>query len=226
MYIIIVGCGRVGAQVATLLSEEGHNVVVIDKDQGAFKRLGTTFNGLTIVGNGFELDVLREAGIEKANAFCSLTNGDNTNIMASQIAKKMFKVPRVIARVYDSARAHIYETLGLEILSGTVLFASMIRDKLIDERLSSFLIETGDLGVIELDINVGVAGKKVSELTVANEFLIVTVIKGGDAHGSDVIIPLPDTALEEGDKVQGIVRMGSIRKIKKLFGLERPYAGE
>lgn len=219
MYIIIVGCGRVGAQVATLLSEEGHNVVVIDKNQGAFKRLGSTFNGITIVGNGFELDVLREAGIEKANAFCSLTNGDNTNIMASQVAKKIFKVPRVIARVYDSARAHIYESLGLEIISGTVLFAAMIRDKLIEERLSSFLIETGDLGVIELDVNSGVAGKKIADLTVPNEFLIVTVIKSGDPHGHDVIIPLPDTTLEKGDKVQAIVRMESIKKVKKMFGL-------
>jgi trk system potassium uptake protein len=219
MYTIIVGCGRVGAQVATLLSEEGHNVVVIDKNQEAFKRLSTGFNGVTIVGNGFELDILKEAGIEKADAFCSLTNGDNTNIMASQVAKKIFKVPRVIARVYDSARAHIYESLGLEILSGTVLFAAMIRDKLMDRRLSSFIIETGDLGIIELEVNEALAGKTVAEVSIVNEFLIVTILKGRDTHGQDTVIPLFDTRLEKGDKVYGIVRTESIKKVKKMFGL-------
>lgn len=221
MYIIIVGCGRVGAQVATLLSQEGHNVVVIDKEAGSFKRLGHNFNGVTIVGNGFELDVLKEAGIEKADAFCSLTNGDNTNIMASQVAKKIFSVPRVIARVYDSARAHIYESLGLEILSGTVLFAAMIRDKLIDKRLSSFIIETGDLGIIELDVPKALAGKVVADVIVPNEFIVVTVVKGSDPHGQDIIIPLSDTHLEKGDKVYGIVRTESIKKIKEMFEAEK-----
>lgn len=217
MYIIIVGCGRVGARVATLLSEEGHNVVVIDKNGSAFKRLGTTFNGVTLVGSGFELDILKEAGIEKADAFCSLTNGDNTNIMASQVAKKIFRVPRVIARVYDSARANIYESLGLEILSGTVLFAAMIRDKLMDKRLSSFIIETGNLGIIELDVPSSLAGKTVSDVTIANEFIVVTIAKGCDTHGQDIIIPLPDTHLGKGDKVYGIVRTESIQKIKEIF---------
>ncbi len=219
MYIIIVGCGRVGAQVATLLSGEGHNVVVIDRNSEAFKRLGSNFNGLTLLGNGYELDVLKEAGIEKADAFCSLTNGDNTNIMASQVAKKIFNVPRVIARVYDSARAHIYESLGLEILSGTVLFAAMIRDKLMDKRLSSFIIETGDLGFIELEVNESTAGKTVADLGIPNEFLAVTVAKGSDVHGQDILIPLPDTCLEKGDVVYGIVRISSIKKIKELFGV-------
>ncbi len=217
MYIIIVGCGRVGAQVGTLLSQEGHNVVVIDRKLEAFKRLGSNFNGVTIVGNGFELDVLKEAGIEKADAFCSLTNGDNTNIMASQIAKKIFGVPRVIARVYDSARAQIYESLGLEVLSGTVLFAAMIRDKLVDKRLSSFIIETGNLGIIELDVPKSLAGKNVSQVALPNEFIIVTISKSCDTHGRDIIIPLPDTYLEKGDKVYGIVRTESIKKIKEMF---------
>ncbi len=224
MYIVIVGCGRVGAQVATLLSQEGHNVVIIDKHEESFKRLTHNFNGVTVVGNGFELDVLKEAGIEKADAFCSLTNGDNTNIMASQVAQKIFKVPRVIARVYDSARANIYKSLGLEVISGTVLFASMIRDKLVDKRLSSFVIETGDLGIIEFDVNEQVAGKAAGEMIVPNEFMIVSILKNRDAHGQDIVIPLPDTHLELGDKVYGIVRTASIKKVKKIFGVESKNA--
>ncbi len=217
MYVIIVGCGRVGTQVSTLLSQEGHNVVVIDKNPEAFKRLGDNFNGLTLVGNGFELDVLRQAGIEKADAFCSLTNGDNTNIMASQVAKKIFKVPRVIARVYDSARAHIYETLGLEILSGTVLFASMIRDKLIDPHLSSFVIRQSGLGVIGLDVTEAVAGKTVAEVNLDHEFMIISLVKKKGNLNRDTVIPVADTKLELGDKVYGIVKTPTIKKVEKLF---------
>jgi trk system potassium uptake protein TrkA len=121
MYVIIVGCGRVGSELAKLLSNEGHNVVVIDKNHSSFDRLGGTFNGLTFVGNGFDLGLLRQAGIEKADAFCAVTNGDNTNLISAQVAKKIFNVPKVIARVYDPQRAHIYTALGLDIISGTVL---------------------------------------------------------------------------------------------------------
>jgi trk system potassium uptake protein TrkA len=217
MYVIIVGCGRVGTQVSTLLSQEGHNVVVIDKNPEAFKRLGDNFNGLTLVGNGFELDVLRQAGIEKADAFCSLTNGDNTNIMASQVAKKIFNVPRVIARVYDSARAHIYETLGLEILSGTVLFASMIRDKLIDPHLSSFVIRQSGLGVIGLDVTEAVAGKTVAQVNLDHEFMIISLVKKKGNLNRDTVIPVADTKLELGDKVYGIVKTATIKKVEKLF---------
>ena len=118
MYVIIVGCGRVGAELAKLLVNEGHNVVVVDKSPASFDRLGGAFNGLTLVGNGFDLDLLKQAGIENADAFCSVTNGDNTNLISAQVAKKIFKVPKVIARVYDPQRAHIYAALGLDISAG------------------------------------------------------------------------------------------------------------
>jgi trk system potassium uptake protein TrkA len=97
------------------------------------------------------------------DAFVSVTSGDNTNLMASQIAKKIFKVPRVIARVYDPRRADIYRKLGLDIISGTILVAAMIRDKLIENRFTSYLVETGELGVIEIIVNDELKGKKVSE---------------------------------------------------------------
>ncbi len=216
MYVIVVGCGRVGGQVATLLSGEGHNVFVIDKDPAAFKRLGKTFNGATLVGNGYELDVLREAGVEKADAVCSLTNGDNTNIMTSQVAKKIFRVPRVIARVYDSARAQIYESLGLEVLSGTVLFASMIRDKLVERRLSSFIIESGDVGLIELDVPDALIGKTVAETALPDAFRIIALLRSA-AGQQKRLIPSSDTPLERGDKIYGIVRTAAIPKAKRLF---------
>ncbi len=214
MNIMIVGCGRVGSQLALLLSQEGHNVTIIDKNQEAFKRLGGTFNGIQVVGNGFDEKLLRELKIDKQDAFVSVTSGDNTNLMASQIAKKMFKVPRVIARVYDPKRADIYRRLGLDIISGTVLVAAMIRDKLIENRFTSYLIETGELGVIEIVVTKDLKGKHVSELNIPDEFLVVVV-----ERKKKVNIPEPDMRLEIDDKVMGVVRTSSLKKIKEIFKL-------
>lgn len=214
MNIMIVGCGRVGSQLALLLSQEGHNVTIIDKNPDSFKRLGAAFNGVTVSGNGFDEKLLKELKIEKQDAFVSVTSGDNTNLMASQIAKKIFKVPRVIARVYDPKRADIYRRLGLDIISGTVLVAAMIRDKIIENRFTSYLIETGELGVIEIPVTAELKGKKVSELNITDEFLVVVI-----ERRKRVIIPEPHTRLEIDDKVMGVVRTTSLKKVKESFKL-------
>ena len=214
MNIMIVGCGRVGSQLALLLSQEGHNVTIIDKDPDSFKRLGGTFNGIAATGNGFDERLLKELKIDRQDAFVSVTSGDNTNLMACQIAKKIFKVPRVIARVYDPRRADIYKKLGLDIISGTVLVAAMIRDKLIENRFTSYLIETGELGVIEIIANSQLAKKKVGELTIPDEFLVVVV-----ERKKKVIIPQSDTRIEVNDKVMGVVRIASLKKVKERFKL-------
>jgi trk system potassium uptake protein TrkA len=214
MNVIIIGCGRVGSQLALLLAQEGHNVTIIDKNPDAFKRLGGTFNGMAVAGNGFDEKLLAELKIDKQDAFVSVTSGDNTNLMASQIAKKIFKVPRVIARVYDPRRADIYRKLGLDIISGTMLVAAMIRDKIIENRFTSYLVETGELGVIEIVINGSLKDKRVSEINIPDEFL-VTVIE----RKKRVIIPQPDARLEAGDKVMGVVRTSSLKKVKDRFKL-------
>lgn len=214
MNIMIVGCGRVGSQLALLLSQEGHNVTIIDKNQDAFKRLGGTFNGVQALGNGFDEKLLKELKIERQDAFVSVTSGDNTNLMASQIAKKIFKVPRVIARVYDPRRADIYRKLGLDIISGTVLVAAMIRDKLIENRFTSYLVETGELGVIEIIVTKDLKGKRVSELNMPDEFLVVVI-----ERKKRVIIPEPDAKVELDDKVMGVVRTSSLKKVREVFKL-------
>jgi len=215
MYIIIVGCGRVGGELAKLLSSEGHNVVIIDKNPHAFNRLGAGFNGITLVGNGFDPELLKSAGIEKTDAFCAVTNGDNTNIMSSQVAKKMFNVPKVVARVYDPMRAEIYKTLGLDVISGTILFASMLRDKIIESRFSSYLIETGELGVIEIDINDKFKGRPVEDINMPGEFIITAVIN----KKKQTIIPESRTVLEKGDKIMAVVKTASLQKVRKIFEL-------
>ncbi|MFH1621788.1 MAG: TrkA family potassium uptake protein [Candidatus Omnitrophota bacterium] len=215
MYVIIVGCGRVGSELAMLLSKEGHNVVVVDKNPTSFNRLGKTFNGLTLVGNGFDIKLLKEAGIEKATAFCSVTNGDNTNIISSQVAKKIFKVPKVIARIYDPHRAEIYKTLGLNIISGTVLFASMIRDKIIEEHFSSYLLESGELGILEVEVNTKIQEKTIGQINIPSEFMAVTFIK----KNKRATIPDPKDKLELGDRLIGVVRVQSLNKVRKALGI-------
>ncbi len=214
MHVIIVGCGRVGSQLANLLSSEGHDVVIIDKNPASFERLGSGFNGITIVGNGFDLESLKNAGIERADAFCAVTNGDNTNLVAAQIAKKIFKVPKVLTRVYDPKRAHIYTSLGLDIISGTILFASMLRDKIIESRFSSYLIETKDLGVIEIEVKEDLAGKKIQEVNIPKEFLVVAV-----RRLEGVTIPEPDTVLKKKEILMAVVKVTSLGKIREKFGI-------
>ncbi|MDD5730634.1 MAG: TrkA family potassium uptake protein [Candidatus Omnitrophica bacterium] len=215
MFVIIVGCGRVGSELAKLLSSEGHNVVIIDKNQNSFERLGNTFNGLSLVGNGFNLEVLKQAGVEKADAFCAVTNGDNTNLVAAQVAKKIFNVPKVLARVYDPQRANIYTALGLNIISGTMLFASMLRDKVVESRFSSYLIETKDLGVIEIEAKKDLIGKSIQEINVPEEFLVVAL-----RRLDGVIIPDSKTVLRPKDILMAVVKVASLDKIKGRFNLK------
>ncbi len=134
MYVIIMGCGRVGARLAQLLVTSGHEVLVLDTNASAFDRLGRDFPGSTMVGNGIDHDVLVKAGIERANAFAAVTQGDNRNIMASQIAKHVFKVPRVVTRIYDPIRQDTFQTLGLEAISPTVIGANVFFSKLTGEK--------------------------------------------------------------------------------------------
>jgi trk system potassium uptake protein TrkA len=204
----------VGSELAKLLVGEGHNVVIVDRNPASFERLGGTFNGLTVVGNGYDLSLLKQAGIERADAFCSLTNGDNTNLVSAQVAKRIFNVPKVIARVYDPHRARIYSALGLDIISGTILFAAMLRDKIIESRFSTYLIETKELGVIEIEVKNDLVGKSVQQMNVPGEFL-VTAIRTLEG----VFIPYPETILKDKDTLMAVVKVASLKKIKDKFGL-------
>jgi trk system potassium uptake protein TrkA len=130
MNIIIMGCGRVGAQVASLMDAAKHKVTVLDVNTSSFSRLPPSFGGMALLGDATDEEVLRKAGITGADAFVAVTEGDNRNIMAGQIAKYVFHVPRVICRVYDPARSDVYDDLGLEAFSPTTVFADMIRKKL------------------------------------------------------------------------------------------------
>jgi trk system potassium uptake protein TrkA len=131
MRIVILGCGRVGAMLATMMDREGHDVTIIDFTPESFRRLGDSFQGQTILGNGIDEDILRRAGIEQADVFCALTNGDNRNIMASQIAKEIFHVKKVLCRIYDPIRQETFKLLGLEAICPTIVGAQLFREAIL-----------------------------------------------------------------------------------------------
>ena len=131
MNVVIMGCGRVGARLAAMLEEDGHKVAMLDMEPYSFRRLPANFQGEALVGNGTDEDDLRRAGIEEADAFIAVTQGDNRNVMAAQIAKHVFDVPKVVCRIYDPLREELYNTLGLETISPTTVGAKLLHDVII-----------------------------------------------------------------------------------------------
>ncbi len=134
MKILIMGCGRTGAQLATTLDAEGHQITIIDIDDYSFRRLPTGFKGTALVGDGTNDETLQKAGIEEVDAFVAVTQGDNRNILAAQIARHVFKVPRVLLRIYDPYRRELYANFGLETFSPTIIFTQLLRDSIIENR--------------------------------------------------------------------------------------------
>ncbi|MDD5094913.1 MAG: TrkA family potassium uptake protein [Dehalococcoidia bacterium] len=126
MNVVIMGCGRVGAMLAGLMDSQGHQVTILDVDAYSFRRLPSNFGGKALVGNATDHDTLKKAGIEKADVFVAVTQGDNRNVMATQIVKHIFNVPRVVCRIYDPIREEMYRELGLETISPTRMGAERL----------------------------------------------------------------------------------------------------
>ncbi len=211
MNVIVVGCGRVGSQLATLLSVDGHNVTVIDKDGDSFRRLGTTFNGVTIRGLGFDEDVLEEAGIREADAFAAVTNLDNTNLMAAEVARKLFGVKLVVARLYNPQRERTYQQLDLDYVCGTTLVAERLLDKIQvghGHHVDSF----GDVEIVVFRLRDDMAGHFVREMFIEGQVLPAII-----GRGDHTFIPSLDTKLEEGDVMRVAVKNESVHKLARFM---------
>ena len=130
MNVIIMGCGRVGSELAAVLDREGHQVTVLDIDPDSFAQLPSTFRGRVVVGNGIDQDVLQRVGVGEADAFVAVTPGDNRNVMASQMAKHLFGVRKVLCRVFDPIREEMYHNLGMETISPTRVVAGLLKEAL------------------------------------------------------------------------------------------------
>ena len=133
MHIIVIGCGKVGSKLANVLSREGHDVVVVERETEQFRELDRNFSGVTITGVPIDQDILKHAGIETADALAAVTPDDNVNIMVCQIAKELFNVPKVIARIYNPAREHVFHEFGLETICPTNMTVEAIHKKILNQ---------------------------------------------------------------------------------------------
>jgi len=215
MRFVIVGCGRVGAQLASRLSVQGHQVAIVDRDPAAFRRLSPTFKGQKVEGVGFDRDVLLAAGIERADGFASVTNGDNTNVVSARIARQIFRVPKVVARIYDPRRADIYRRFGLQTISPTEWAATRIAELLCHPGLS--VVQTlgnGEVNVVEVEVGAHLAGHKVNELVMPGESMVVALVRDGRAT-----VPSLATTLQMGDTLQISVQSTAMGRLAEMLRL-------
>src|SRR5512138_3897707 len=180
MRLIIIGCGRMGAGLAHTLSQHGHSVTVVDRDPQAFERLHSSFKGQTIAGVGFDRDVLLQAGIERADGLAAVTASDETNVVAARLARLMFRVPRVVARLYDPRKAEIYRRLGIQTISTTAWGTQRIAELLGYSQLDSIVsLGSGAVDIVELAVPHVLVGRPVSDVTISGEVQVVAISRGG-----------------------------------------------
>jgi trk system potassium uptake protein len=215
MYIVIIGCGRLGSGLAMELSNDGHDVVIVDKYAENLERLRSGFNGIKIKGVEIDNDILLEAGIDKADVFLAMTPADNINIMASQIAKDIFKVPRVIARIFDPSREFIYRKLGLQTISPTEVSINIIKNKIIDKNSNTLLILNNDVAIEEITIN-KLKFNNVIEIEDKFDCRICAVYKDGE-----FTIPNKNGLLEKGSKIVCAINKENKEKLVKAIMKEK-----
>ena len=176
MNVIVVGCGRVGAELAPVLARAGHRVSVIDKNDAAFRRLGDDFDGRLVHGSGFDRDDLAAAGIADADALAAVTSGDNTNILTARIAREVFDVEHVVARIYDPRRAVIYERLGIPTVATVTWTTEQVMRRLAPTTLASdWTAPTGDVVLVERALPDHWAGRVLDDLTVAGRSVVSAI---------------------------------------------------
>jgi trk system potassium uptake protein TrkA len=217
MRVVVLGCGRLGSRVANMLDAERHQVAVIDRNPEAFESLRPSFSGETIAGFGYDRHVLESARIDRADAFIAATTGDNRNIVAALAAKRRFRVPIVVARIYDPDRAHIYLRQGIRTVSPVEWSAGRIRDMLLHGEIE---IEqefgNGEVAQIRVAIPPGLVGKTVQDVTVVGEIAVSVVVRAGIAR-----FPTLGLRFEPGDVVCFVVAREAYRRFESFLEIPR-----
>jgi trk system potassium uptake protein TrkA len=197
VHVVIMGCGRVGSELADRLEGRGHTVTVIDKREIAFRMLRFDFKGQKVHGYGFDEDVLREAGVERAGAFAAVSNGDNSNIVAARLAREKFEVPTVVARIYDPRRAEIYQRLGIPTVATVKWTTDQVMRFLIpDEIASDWKDPSEGISLVTVVLPTSWVGWTVEQLESSGHRRVVAVNRIGHAR-----IPTANMILQEGDQV-------------------------
>ena len=213
MHVVIMGCGRVGSELTLQLGKAGHDVVIIDKKPEAFDRLPPGFDARTIVGLGFDRDILEEAGIKEADAFIAVSNGDNSNIVSARVALEHYHVPNVIARIYDPQRAEIYQRLNIPTVATTTWGVKQIMMMLTHprEEIKESLVG-GDLFRMRVPVPDHLIGKSVSRLNEEGKVLVA----GVDRMGSG-FIPVPSSTFQQGDIGQLILQKDGLDILDEML---------
>jgi trk system potassium uptake protein TrkA len=209
VYVVIMGCGRVGSSLVAGLERLGHEVAVIDKDAQAFRRLGPDFRGRQVVGLGFHREVLVEAGVEQAQAFAAVSSGDNSNIIAARVARESFGVERVVARIYDEKRAAVYERLGIPTVA-TVPWSTdrLMRMILPDGVASAWREPSGTVAILALPVHEDWVGRSVAELEAATGSRVAFVVRFGNG-----VLPRGDTVVQAEDTVYVAAVSGTVSDV-------------
>lgn len=209
MHVIVVGCGRVGSELAGNLEAGGHTVAVIDKDARSFRRLPDGFQGTTVHGLGFDRDDLGAAGIERADAVAAVTSGDNSNILTARIAREHFEVPNVVARIYDPRRAVIYQRLGIATVATVTWTTEQITRRLFpDQSHLEWSDPTGDLMLVERILPDSWAGRRLADLGFSARIRIVALVRAGQPLLVDA-----DTVGHDGDTLHVMVHRDAAEEL-------------
>ena len=195
MHVIIAGCGRVGSELATNLERLGHSVALVDRNPVAFERLKPGFKGQKIVGFVFDRETLEVAGVKDAGAFASVTSGDNSNILSARVAKEHFRVPQVVARIYDPRRAQIYQRLGIQTVA-TVRWTTdqMMRFLLPDDVPVAYTVDNGEVVVTAVPAFSEIVGKRVHDMDLDSRRRVVALSRFGVPR-----VPDREMTVQDGD---------------------------
>jgi trk system potassium uptake protein TrkA len=208
-----MGCGRVGSSLATELEAAGHSVAIIDQSREAFRRLGPDFKGRTVSGVGFDRDTLLEAGIETADAFAAVSNGDNSNILAARVARETYGVANVVARIYDPGRAEIYQRLGIPTVATVIWATDQILRRLVPEgSRSEWRDASGAVQLCEMHPHKDWFGMGITEIEAATGARVAFITRLGEG-----LIPDAHSVLQEGDLLHVTVRDSEISKVEQIF---------
>ena len=210
MHVIVVGCGRVGSEVALNLAAAEHDVIVIDRRIEAFRRLGDDFKGKTMVGVGFDRDVLTEAGITPDCAVAAVTSGDNSNILIARVARETFGVEHVVARIYDPRRASIYERLGIATVASVAwTSARVLRHLLASETTPDWIDPSAKFTIVERRVPASAAGQSVANIETSVKGRVVVLARFGEAT-----LPAPGTLLQEDDVLHIVIPADNAAKLE------------
>ncbi len=214
MKFLIIGCGRVGSELALTLSHRGHVVTVIDKDPAAIAALGTGFKGQMLIGSSFNRDLLLQAGIECSDGLAAVTGSDETNVVSAQLARRLFRVPKAIARAYDPRKAEMYRRLGIQTLNPITWGSNRIAELLSYSHLDTIVsLGSGEIDVVEAEIPLLWVGRTVSDATISGELHVAAISRSGHTF-----LPTPGAAFRAGDVVHVIVQATSADRLKRFLG--------